>query len=66
MFTLNKWGDQVGNYKVLSKDKPCEGCARAAVNAIANLEGEWFPAVKNGKYSNTKVSIPVVFEIVDK
>lgn len=66
MFDINRWGERVGNYKVLSKDKPCAGCAKAAVDAVAELEGEWFPAVKNGKISSAKVSIPIIFDVVSK
>jgi len=64
-FTINEYGKVEGTYKVLSKDKPCKECAQAAVDAVASLRN-WYPAMKDGKFVKTEISIPVVFEIVEK
>ncbi|MFK8007565.1 MAG: energy transducer TonB [Saprospiraceae bacterium] len=64
-FTINEYGKVEGNYKVLSKDKPCKECAQAAVDAVATLKN-WYPAMKDGKFVKTQISIPVVFEIIER
>ena len=62
-FTINEYGKVEGKYKVLSKDKPCNECAQAAVDAVATLRN-WYPAMKDGKFVKTEISVPVVFEMV--
>lgn len=64
-FTLNEYGVMEGTFKVLSKDKPCKECAQAAVDAVASLKN-WYPAMKDGKFVKTEISIPVVFEIIER
>ena len=64
MFTVNEYGQIEGNYKVLSKDEPCAECAKAAVEAVAKLK-EWYPAMKDGHFVKTEISIPVKFKLVE-
>lgn len=63
MFTVNEYGE-AQNYQVLSKDSPCAGCARAAVNAVSTLK-DWYPAMKDGEPVKVKIAIPVRFLYVD-
>lgn len=63
-FTINEYGVVEGDYKVVSKDEPCKACAQTAVDAVATLKN-WYPAMKDGKFVKTQISVPVVFEIAD-
>lgn len=61
-FVINKSGEIEDKIEVLSKDKPCSGCAKAAVEVVANMEN-WSPALVNGKPVKVRVSLPIRFEI---
>jgi hypothetical protein len=65
-FTIDKNGDFEGNLKVISRDKPCKGCADMAVDIVASMEDKWFPAIKDGKTVGTQLTIPVRFNLVTK
>ncbi len=64
-FVINQDGKFEGNLKVISKDKPCRGCADAAADIISDMEDMWFPAIKDGKTVKTQLTIPVRFKLID-
>ncbi len=64
-FTLGKDGTFESNLKVMSKKDPCEDCAEAAVDIVADMEEMWFPAIKDGKTVKTQLTIPVRFKILE-
>jgi TonB family protein len=59
-FTLDKNGEVGNDFKVVAKEKPCDGCAQAAVNAVAEMP-KWKPAMKNGKAVAIELTLPVRF-----
>lgn len=59
-FTLNENGEVGEDFRVIAKDNPCEGCAQAAVNAIAQMP-DWKPAMKDGKPVAVELTLPVRF-----
>jgi hypothetical protein len=65
-FTLNEDGKFADDMRVLSKDKPCKGCADAAADLVAGLEDKWYPAILDGKPVKTQLTIPVRFQLVNK
>lgn len=62
-FVIDENGKIEGNIKVISKDKPCKGCAKAAVEAIAEMPA-WVPGMKNGQPVKTKLVLPVEFNTI--
>lgn len=62
-FVLTKEG-KIENISVLSKEKPCKGCADAAADIIASTEGKWYPAIKSDKPVTTKITVPVRFKLI--
>ncbi len=65
-FTINEEGKFEGNLKVVSKNKPCNGCADAAAEIVASMEDKWFPAIKDGKTVKTQLTVPVRFRLFDQ
>jgi|GEM_PF-2961190 len=65
MFTLNKQGEIEGNIKLISKDKPCDGCAQAAVDAVADMPA-WRPGMVDGKPVKSKVILPIKFKTITR
>jgi hypothetical protein len=66
-FTLDEMGDYEGNLKILeNKSNYCEGCQEKAVDIISEMESEWYPAMKDGKYVSTKITLPIKFELINK
>jgi TonB family protein len=59
-FTLNENGEIGDDFRVIAKDNPCEGCAQAAVNAIAQMP-DWKPAMKDGQPVAIELTLPVRF-----
>ena len=62
-FVLTEKGGFEGRPKVLSKDKPCEGCAERAVEIVKKTENLWQSAVLEGKPVKVKLTIPVRFDL---
>lgn len=62
-FNINDKGKIKGNIKVVSKDKPCKGCADAAADIVADMEGKWFPAIMEGKTVKTQLTVPIRFSL---
>lgn len=60
-FVIDKNGKVKSTIKVASKDKPCEGCAKASVQVIANMPN-WLPALENGEPVSTEVTLPIRFD----
>jgi len=60
MFLSDENGEIEGNIKLISKDKPCDGCAQAAVDAVAEMP-TWNPGMVNGKPVKSKVILPIRF-----
>lgn len=60
-FVIDEYGKIEGNIKVISKDKPCVGCAKAAVEAVANMP-KWIPGRIDGIAVKSKIILPVRFE----
>lgn len=60
-FVVDNNGKVGSDIKVASKDKPCEGCAKASVEVVANMPN-WLPALENGKPVSTEVTIPIRFD----
>ncbi len=63
---LNEDGEFENGLSITSKDKPCRGCADAAADLVASMEGKWYPAIKDGKAVKTHLTIPVRFEFFDE
>ncbi|MCB0662485.1 MAG: energy transducer TonB [Saprospiraceae bacterium] len=59
-FTLDENGKVGEDFRVVTKDAPCDGCAEAAVTAIAEMPA-WQPAIKDGKPVTVELTIPVRF-----
>ncbi|MEM9921700.1 MAG: energy transducer TonB [Bacteroidota bacterium] len=64
IFVVNEMGQIEGNIKVLSKEGSCSSCAKAAVDAIANMP-LWTPARRNGLAVKSKVILPIRFDLKD-
>ncbi len=64
-FVINEEGEIDDKIEVLSKDKPCKGCAKAAVDVVAGMEN-WSPALVNGKPVKVRVSLPIRFKTTDQ
>ena len=65
-FTLNEDGKFAGNLKVVSKNKPCIGCADAAVEIVSAMESKWYPAILNGEPVTAELTVPVRFELIER
>ena len=65
-FTLDEHGNFAGNLKVMSREKPCRGCADAAADIVAGTEDMWYPAIKDGETVETQLTLPVRFNLIDK
>lgn len=65
-FTLDETGEYQGNIKVLEKSNPCQGCEEKAVDIISEMEDKWHPAMKDGQYVSTKITLPVKFDLINK
>ncbi|MDX1477447.1 MAG: energy transducer TonB [Saprospiraceae bacterium] len=65
-FTLKADGTLADNFKVVSKNKPCIGCASAAVEIVASMEDKWYPAILNGEPVTTELTVPVRFKLIDR
>lgn len=64
-FVLNKKGEFEGDFRILSKKKPCKGCSDAAADIVADMEGKWYPAIKDGKPVKTHITVPIRFDLVE-
>lgn len=61
-FTVQADGSVAQDFEVVTREERCEGCAQAAVNAIAAMP-KWTPAMKNGKPVAVKLVLPVRFSL---
>ena len=62
-FTLNENGKFEDTPTVLTKGNPCKDCAEKAIEIIKESEGQWQPAVLDGKPVKVVLTIPVRFEL---
>ena len=62
-FTVDKDGKIKDNIVVVSKKDPCQGCEEAAADIVASMEDKWYPAILNGKTVNTRLTIPIRFDM---
>ncbi|MCB0571994.1 MAG: energy transducer TonB [Phaeodactylibacter sp.] len=65
-FTLDEQGKFEGELRVISKDKPCKGCADAAADIVASMEDMWFPAILDGKTVKTELTVPIRFDLINR
>ncbi len=63
-FVVDKNGKIGKDFKVTTKKDPCEGCAKAAVDAVANMP-QWVPAIKDGKPVKVELTLPVKFQYLE-
>ncbi|MEM6963180.1 MAG: energy transducer TonB [Bacteroidota bacterium] len=60
-FVVDETGTIEDDIEVLSKESPCMGCAKAAVEVVSKME-KWTPAIRNGKPVRSRVTLPIRFE----
>ncbi len=68
-FVLTAEG-KIENISLLSKgeeeedDEKCKPCADAAADLVAGMEDKWYPAIKDNKKVDTKLTIPIRFNLI--
>jgi len=63
-FKLTKDG-KIEDISVLSKTEACEECSDVAADIVDKMEGQWYPAWKDGEKVAVKITLPVRFDLVN-